>query len=130
MKKISIIITILFLIITGGWLILKAIQETKLLQEEKPSIEKYLKYNYENIETVTLTEVKVNPTGVPHILGYVNNNTAMTFDAGIYNDHFEGDLSSIGEIPLKQTNKTVKYGFKNVADIEKEEAEQQTKIDD
>ena len=45
MKKIFITITILLFIITGGWLILKAIQETKLLQEEKPRIEKYLKYN-------------------------------------------------------------------------------------
>lgn len=130
MKKTFIIILILFFIITGGWLILKAIQETKLLQEEKPSIEKYLKYNYKNIKTVTLTEVKTHPTGVPHIIGYVNNDDTMTFDAGIYNDHFEGSLSSIGDTPLTRTDKTVKYGFKNVADIEKEEAEQQNKIDE
>lgn len=64
------------------------------------------------------------------ILGYVNDDDPMTFDAGIYNDHFEGSLSSIGDTPLTRTDKTVKYEFKKVADIEKEEAEQQTKIDE
>lgn len=125
MKKTFIIITILLFIITGGWLFLKSIQETKFLNEEKPRIEKYLKYNYENIETVTLTKVVVTPMGVPHIEGFVNNNPDMNFDAGIYDKHFEQALSSTGDIPLTRTDEATENGEKSVSDIEKEEAEQQ-----
>lgn len=127
MKKTFIIITILLFIITGGWLILKAIQETKLLQTEKPRIEKYLKYNYENIESVSFTEVKTNPTGVQHIIGYVNNDKETYFNAGIYNNNFEGDIVTQN---LRETDENVKNGAKNVSDIEKEEAEKQKKSDD
>jgi len=120
MKKTFTIIIILLFIITGGWLILKAVQETKFLNEEKPRIEKYLKYNYENIETVTFTEVKIHPTGVPHIIGYVNGDESTYFDAGIYNKHFEGDISTSN---ISMTDDNFDNGAKNVSDIEKEEAE-------
>lgn len=103
---------------------MKAIQETKLLQTEKPRIEKYLKYNYENIESVSFTEVKTNPTGVQHIIGYVNNDKETYFNAGIYNNNFEGDIVTQN---LRETDENVKNGAKNVSDIEKEEAEQQKK---
>lgn len=89
--------------ITGGVLFVKheihkreVVQETaddKLIAEEKPRIEKYLKYNYENIDTVTITHVKYNPTGIPHLRGYVNGDKELAFDAGIYDEHFETALN-------------------------------------
>jgi len=124
MKKTFIMITSVFLIITGGWLILKAIQETNFLQTEKPRIEKYLKYNYENIETVTFEKVTKSSMGVPHIEGYVNNNKDMSFDAGVYDKHFEAALDSTGDVPLTRTDYAIKFGDKSVSEIEKEEVEQ------
>lgn len=119
MKKIFIVIILLF-IITIGLLILKVIQETKLLQEAKPRIEKYLKYNYKNIESVSFIDVKTNPTGVQHIIGYVNNDKETYFNVGIYNNKFEGDIVTHN---LRETDENIKNGAKNISDIEKEEAE-------
>ncbi len=127
MRNSLLLILVTIFIITGGWLILKENQKKELISTNESKIEKYLKYNYENIETITLETVIINPTGVPHIIGYVNENPDMMFDAGIYNDFFEGSLSSIGKIPLIRTDKAVNEGFKNVYDIEKEEAEQEKK---
>ncbi|MGX7419180.1 DUF1433 domain-containing protein [Carnobacterium gallinarum] len=107
---------------------MKSIQEKELMETEKPRIEKYLKYNYQNIKTVTLTEVIVNPTGVPHIQGYVNDNKEMSFDAGIYDEHFEGALNVTGDGPLHRTRYAVENGIKNVSDIE-EEVQQKKRTD-
>lgn len=98
---------LLLLTITGGALIVKqevtkkenaALEaDKKLMAEEKPRIEKYLVYNYENIKSVTLTKVDHNPTGIPHILGYVNGDKELSFDAGIYDEHFETALDATGD---------------------------------
>lgn len=96
MKKTFIITMILLIIITGGWLIMNENKKKDLLTSESPRIEKYLKYNYENIKSVTFTKVVVTPMGVPHIQGYVNNNEDMSFNAGIYEKHFETALDSTG----------------------------------
>lgn len=90
----------------------------ELLTENAPLIEKYLKYNYEGIKSVTFSEVKVNPTGVPHIIGYVNNDKDTYFSAGIYNEKFDGDIG-VSNIPMTDNN--LEFGAKSVSDIEKEE---------
>lgn len=118
MKKYVIIILITTIIITGGWFILKEIQKKNFLKEEAPRIEKYLKYNYENIKSVTFTEVKVYPTGVPHIIGYVNDDKSTYFNAGIYNSHFEQSLSTKN---ISETDAAFNNGAKSVSEIENEE---------
>lgn len=118
MKKFLFVFITTILIITGGWLIVKEIQKKELLTENAPLIEKYLKYNYEGIKSVTFSEVKVNPTGVPHIIGYVNNDKDTYFSAGIYNEKFDGDIG-VSNIPMTDIN--LEFGAKSVSDIEKEE---------
>ncbi|WP_317912503.1 DUF1433 domain-containing protein [Carnobacterium maltaromaticum] len=118
MKKFLFVFITTILIITGGWLIVKEIQKKELLTENAPLIEKYLKYNYEGIKSVTFSEVKVNPTGIPHIIGYVNNDKDTYFSAGIYNEKFDGDIG-VSNIPMTDNN--LEFGAKSVSDIEKEE---------
>ncbi|MBC1914234.1 DUF1433 domain-containing protein [Listeria booriae] len=93
--------------------------EATILKTEQPRIEKYLTYNYVGIHDVTLTGSHTNPTGVIHIAGYVNDNPKLTFDAGIYDDHFETALDSTsGDFPLlKNKDRSVK----TVSEIEAEE---------
>ncbi|MBM5607811.1 DUF1433 domain-containing protein [Listeria ivanovii] len=96
-------------------------QEKDLMAEQKPRIEKYLNYNYNNIESVTLTETYTNPTGVTHIKGYINNNKKLKIDApldGINGVEVVDTTTYIYENYMKQ-----KYKFKstNVSDIEAEE---------
>lgn len=125
MKKFVFVFITTILIITGGWLIVKEIQKKELLTENAPLIEKYLKYNYEGIKSVTFSEVKVNPTGVPHIIGYVNNDKDTYFSAGIYNEKFDGDIG-VSNIPMTDNN--LEFGAKSVSDIEKEEKTNKTII--
>lgn len=117
--------------ITGGVLFVKheihkqeVVKEEandKLIAEEKPRIEKYLKYNYENIDSVTITGVDVNPTGIPHIMGYVNGDKKLAFDAGIYGEHFETALNVDGEsFPYA---KSLEHDMVPVSEIEKREQE-------
>jgi len=77
-KKISLSILIIgILILLGGCKNMeKAEQETYML-EQKPRIEKFLTYNYNNINSVTLTGTKKNPMGGFSIKGYINDDTSL-----------------------------------------------------
>lgn len=117
------IILILIIIITGGYIFVKQQQtkdlEATILKTEQPRIEKYLTYNYVGVHDVTLTGTHTNPTGVIHVEGYVNDDPKLTFDAGIYDDHFETALDPTTEnFPLlKNKDRSVK----TVSEIEAEE---------
>ncbi|MGX7418258.1 DUF1433 domain-containing protein [Carnobacterium gallinarum] len=100
---------------------MKEIKEKEFIKFEGSRIEKFLKYNYAGIETVTFIDTKVSPMGVPYIEGYVNGNKDMSFSADIYKEHFETALNSTGTIPLTTTDKVVESGFTPVSEIEKEE---------
>ncbi|WP_430536436.1 DUF1433 domain-containing protein [Listeria rocourtiae] len=93
--------------------------EKVILATEKPYIEKYLTYNYQHIDTVTLEKIHINPTGIVHVEGYVNGDPELSFDAGIYDDHFEAALNPTGDsFPLlKREDREVK----SVSEIEAEE---------
>src|SRR5699024_2647123 len=99
MKKVKKRYTILFVILLffGVKTIRTEVYKQKLMREEKPRIEKYLKYNFKNIQKITFTKVVINPTGVPHINGYINNDPSMSFDAGVHDDHFSQALNFYGE---------------------------------
>ncbi|WP_167630545.1 DUF1433 domain-containing protein [Listeria valentina] len=96
-------------------------QEKELMQEQKPRIEKFLKYNYNNIESITLTKTYTNPTGVVHIEGYLNNNEKLKIDAPL--DGING--VEVVDTPTIFDDKYSKPGYeyksKNVTDIEAEE---------
>ncbi|MGM0094818.1 hypothetical protein IGJ40_002779 [Enterococcus sp. DIV0418] len=103
-------------------------QEKELMQEQKPRIEKFLKYNYNNIESITLTKTYTNPTGVVHIEGYLNNNEKLKIDAPL--DGLNGvevvDTPTIFDD--KYSKPQFKYEGKTVSGIEAEEkAEEKAK---
>ncbi|MGX7418261.1 DUF1433 domain-containing protein [Carnobacterium gallinarum] len=97
---------------------MKEIKKNEMMSTESPRIEKYLKYNYEGIETITFEKVIVSPMGIPSINGYVNDDKEKTFSADIYDQHFEGDIITSN---LTETDENFKNGAKNVSDIEKDE---------
>lgn len=113
-RKLILVLIILFLV-TGSRYIMKKMEESKIMSEEKPRIEKFLKYNYDGIESVTLTDVIINSTGIPHVKGYVNGDKNLSFDAGIYEEHFNYALN------FKKDDSPEKE--KTVLEIEKEETE-------
>ncbi|MDT0050174.1 DUF1433 domain-containing protein [Listeria cossartiae subsp. cayugensis] len=69
-----------------------------LLKEESPRIEKYLKYNYNNIENVTFTKADFTGMGTPYIEGYINGDKDLYFTTSIYNNHFEKNVGMPLEI--------------------------------
>jgi len=119
-KKFIIILGILFITL-GGVQLKKELDKKQLLKTEGPRIEKYLKYNYKNITTVHFTDVIINPTGIPHIKGYINNDKELKFNAGIYDKHYEASLSWFNDNTAPKRYNDLKN--KTVTEIEKEEAQ-------
>ncbi|WP_314065589.1 DUF1433 domain-containing protein [uncultured Vagococcus sp.] len=117
-KKTFLIIFSIALIVLGGVYLKKQIEKSQLISEEGPRIEKYLRYNYKDINSVTFTNVKVNPTGIPHITGYVNNHKDMNFNAGIYKNHFSRALDFFEKKPEFKSNNGE---IKSIEEIDKEE---------
>lgn len=118
-KKNFFIVLSIVIILVGGIYLKKTFDEKQLLKTEAPRIEKYLKYNFEGINSITFSEVLINPTGIPHIKGYINNNKDFRFNAGIYDEHFEGALNFRGSV--KPVHKFSDESEKNVSEIEEEE---------
>ncbi|WP_159458316.1 DUF1433 domain-containing protein [Listeria sp. ILCC792] len=115
-------------IITGGYLFMNTHEEKKesgltesekkLMEEQKEDITLYLKYNYKDITSVTLTSVKSTPLG-PTIQGYVNNNKNIAFTALSSNNGFESGLEVSDELlKLSKFDKD-----KSVSEIKKEKQE-------
>ncbi|MGY3779252.1 DUF1433 domain-containing protein [Isobaculum melis] len=127
MKKKKIVILFFVFILIGGVYLKKEADKKKLLETEGPRIEKYLKHNYENYESITFETVVVSPTGTPHIKGYVNNDPELKFDIGISRDHFNAGLNWDDDNKSLTKKEAYKYQSKTVEEIEKEEASQKNK---
>ncbi|MBC1933266.1 DUF1433 domain-containing protein [Listeria seeligeri] len=125
MKKstilISLTIFIIMLICIGGYFIMQnhEKQEAKqqFLSEESPRIEKYLKYNYKNIENITFTNADITGMGTPYIEGYVNGDKDLYITASIYGKHFEKNVG----MPIEMYDWAKFPTDKSVSEIEKEE---------
>ncbi|MBF2460861.1 DUF1433 domain-containing protein [Listeria welshimeri] len=121
-KIILIFLTIIIILVCiGGYLIMQnhEKQEAKqqFLSEESPRIEKYLKYNYKNIDNVTFTNVSVTGMGTPYIEGYVNGDKDLYITASIYGKHFEENVG----MPIEMYEWAKYHTDKSVSEIEKEE---------
>ncbi|PFY96114.1 hypothetical protein COL60_30665, partial [Bacillus pseudomycoides] len=121
MKKKLVIILSIICIITGGYFTMEYLkqkeQEEKFWKEQEARIEKYIHYNIKNVKSITFTEHKVNPMGVPSVSGYINNDKKLDFLASITTTKdFEGDFTRSGEL-----GKLIKKPEKSVSEIEKEE---------
>ncbi|PED05553.1 DUF1433 domain-containing protein [Bacillus pseudomycoides] len=124
MKKKLVIILSIICIITGGYFTMEYLkqkeQEEKFWKEQEARIEKYIHYNIKNVKSITFTEHKVNPMGVPSVSGYINNDKKLDFLASITTTKdFEGDFTRSGEL-----GKLIKKPEKSVSEIEKEEKQE------
>ncbi|MCU5242987.1 DUF1433 domain-containing protein [Bacillus cereus] len=123
MKKAIIIIISIIFIITGGYLgmeyLQKKEQEGLFWKQQETRIEKYIRYNIKDVQSITFTKHEVNPMGVPSVDGYINNDKELNFSASISTTkNFEDKLSRSGKL-----GELVKKPAKSVSEIEKEEKE-------
>ncbi|GLV66639.1 hypothetical protein Bmyc01_53080 [Bacillus mycoides] len=118
-------VSLLVIAAVGGYHYMKEKQTEELkkyMAEQKIRIEKYLKYNYNNVHSVTLTDIHRNPTGVVHINGYINGDKDLEIDASVVNEkgiEFVGGLSE--EFDDKNYKTELGGKLKSVSEIEEEE---------
>ncbi|MED4680894.1 DUF1433 domain-containing protein [Bacillus nitratireducens] len=109
----------------GGYHYMKEKQieaQKKYMAEQKIRIEKYLKYNYNNVHSVILTDMYKDPMGVIHIEGYINEDKNLKIDAIIESEkgiEFVGGLS--GGFDDKNHKPELEGKLKSVSEIEAEE---------
>ncbi|MFF1990691.1 DUF1433 domain-containing protein [Bacillus mycoides] len=120
MKKIMILIVSVVMLIAGGYFTMEYLKqkekEEKFWNEQKERVEKYI-YNIKDVKSITFTENKISPIGVPHIKGYINNNKELDFIASISTtENFEDKFTRSGKL-----GKLIKDPEKSVSEIEKEE---------
>ncbi|PEM02397.1 hypothetical protein CN628_28905, partial [Bacillus pseudomycoides] len=119
-----ILIVTAVVLIAGGYFTMEYLKqkekEEKFWKEQEARIEKYIHYNIKNVKSITFTEHKVNPMGVPSVSGYINNDKKLDFLASITTTKdFEGDFTCSGEL----YDNYVKKPEKSVSEIEKEKKE-------
>ncbi|AIK35337.1 hypothetical protein DJ92_5648 (plasmid) [Bacillus pseudomycoides] len=127
MKKIMILIVSAMVIIAGGYFTMEylnqkekeQVQEEKFWKAQKIRVEKYIRYNVKNVKSITFTEHKVNPMGIPTLSGYINDDEELDFTANISTTKdFENKFTRSGKL-----DDMVKKPAKSVSEIEKEEKE-------
>ncbi|MEB3057787.1 DUF1433 domain-containing protein [Bacillus pseudomycoides] len=123
MKKIIILVVTTVVLIAGGYFTMEYLnqkeKEEKVWKAQEARVEKYIRYNIQDVKSITFIEHKISPMGVPHIKGYINDNRELWFDAGLDdNDTFDRKLGRSGEL-----GKLIKKPEKSVSEIEKEEKE-------
>ncbi|EPF02399.1 MULTISPECIES: DUF1433 domain-containing protein [Bacillus] len=123
MKKVMILVVSAIVLIAGGYLgmeyLQKKEQEGLFWKQQETRIEKYIRYNIKDVQSITFTKHEVNPMGVPSVDGYINNDKELNFSASISTTkNFEDKLSRSGKL-----GELVKKPEKSVSEIEKEEKE-------
>ncbi|ASZ67031.1 DUF1433 domain-containing protein [Bacillus cereus] len=127
MKKVVILIVSALVLIAGGFFTLEYLkhkeQEEIFWKAQKARVEKYIRYNIQDVKSITFIEHKISPMGIPSIEGYINDDKDLWFDASISTtENFEDKFSRSGEL-----GKLIKDPEKSVSEIEKEE--KKTKVD-
>ncbi|MGX7412903.1 DUF1433 domain-containing protein [Enterococcus caccae] len=89
------------------------------MKEQKPRIEKFLKYHYNNIDSVTLTGTQKNPMGGFFIQGYINGDENLSIsvqgEVGTNIEYVDGLNIDFDKKNNKSNNN------KSVSEIEAEE---------
>lgn len=100
---------------------MEKISQEEYMKEQKPRIEKFLKYHYNNIDSITLTGTQNNPMGGFFIKGYINGDKDLTISAlGELGSNIEYVDGLNGEFIDKNT-KFPGENSKSVSEIEAEE---------
>ncbi|MGR5882488.1 DUF1433 domain-containing protein [Bacillus cereus] len=123
MKKAMILVISAVILITGGYFTMEYLKQKEKEEEfwkvQEARVEKYIHYNIKDVKSITFTENKISPMGVPHIKGYINNNKELDFTASISTtENFEDKFTRSGKL-----GKLIKNPEKSVSEIEKEEKE-------
>ncbi|MBK5347330.1 MULTISPECIES: DUF1433 domain-containing protein [Bacillus] len=121
MKKVMILVVSVVMLIAGGYFTMEYLKqkekEEKFWNEQKERVEKYIHYNIKDVKSITFTENKISPMGVPRIKGYINNNKELDFIASISTtENFEDKFTRSGKL-----GKLIKNPEKSVSEIQKEE---------
>ncbi|EJR81988.1 DUF1433 domain-containing protein [Bacillus cereus] len=121
MKKVVILIVSALVLIAGGFFSLEYLKdkeiEEKFWKVQEARVEKYIRYNIQDVKSITFIEHKISPMGIPSIEGYINDDKDLWFDASISTtENFEDKFSRSGEL-----GKLIKDPEKSVSEIEKEE---------
>ena len=123
MKKVMILVVSAIVLIAGGYFTMEYLKqkekEEKFWKVQEARVEKYIRYNIQDVKSIKFTEKSVSPMGVPSIEGYINDDKELWFDASISTtENFEDKFSRSGEL-----GKLIKNPEKSVSEIEKEEKE-------
>ncbi|MFB5092811.1 DUF1433 domain-containing protein [Bacillus cereus] len=123
MKKAMILVISAVILIAGGYFTMEYLKQKEKEEEfwkvQEARVEKYIHYNIKDVKSITFTENKISPMGVPHIKGYINNNKELDFTASISTtENFEDKFTLSGEL-----DEMIKKTAKSVSEIEKEEKE-------
>ncbi|RAN86247.1 hypothetical protein B5P41_30395 [Bacillus sp. SRB_28] len=121
MKKKLVIISSIICIIAGGYFTMEYLKqkekEEKFWKTQEARVEKYIRYNIEDVKSITFTKKDVSPMGVPYLEGHINNNKELDFIARISpTENFEDKFTRSGKL-----GKLIKNPEKSVSEIEKEE---------
>ncbi|ALS02377.1 hypothetical protein ATZ33_13570 [Enterococcus silesiacus] len=98
--------------------------KNKDIDIQKKRIEEYVRYNYNNIESITFTDSKKVPTGSTYVHGYINEKKNLSFSAWLTPNTFEGEFTNSPE--LDQLSKYEKNKLPN--EIEKEQQVEENNI--
>ena len=130
-KNITIVLIILLILTCGGLLMnqkLKKDEQIKIKyldqvkQDQEPYIEKYIRYYFNNIDTISLTTTEQIPTGAITIKGFINDNEKLDFTAFIDNPKPGSNIGlSYGEEFYELTKPESETPAKNMEEILKEE---------
>ena len=96
MKRKWIIAIVIILILVGGYKIVEKKKIDEYVERQKPRIEKYLKYNYDNIDSITITGTSKNPMGGFSIKGYINDDKNLTILAKA---SLDSDIENVDGLP-------------------------------
>ncbi|HHB2169754.1 TPA: DUF1433 domain-containing protein [Bacillus cereus] len=121
MKKVIILGLSALLLIAGGFFTLEYLkhkeEEEKFWKVQEARVEKYIRYNIQDVKSITFIEHKISPMGIPSIEGYINDDKNLWFDASISTtENFEDKFSRSGEL-----GKLIKDPENSVSEIEKKE---------
>lgn len=102
--KLLIVVGIMILGVTG----LNYYSYNNYMNKQKERIELFFKHNYNNIESITFTETKKNPTGSLNFHGYFNEDKKSNFISKImpYQKEFESEIIINGSFD----DKNFKFG--------------------
>ncbi|MES5942513.1 MULTISPECIES: DUF1433 domain-containing protein [unclassified Bacillus cereus group] len=121
MKKVMILVVSAVMLMAGGYFTMEYLkqkeEEEKFWKVQEVRVEKYIRYNIQDVKSITFTENKISPMGVPRIKGYINNNKELDFIASISTtENFEDKFTRSGKL-----GKLIKNPEKSVSEIQKEE---------